>query len=158
MGKGAIVYFSMGGNTEFVAGLIQRITGFDLINIKPMKELRYKGFLKVFIGGKMALFGETPEIKDLEKDINGYDTIIIGTPVWAGRPNPYVNTFVSKYDLKGKKVALFACCAGDPNKTFDILKGKIKGNVTSTIFFKEALKNKNLGIEEKIKEWVKSII
>lgn len=155
MGKCIIVYFSLDGNTEFVAGLIHKITGFDLIKIIPIKEFKYKGFLKFFMGGKMSVFGETPEIQDFEKDIKSYDTIIIGTPVWAGRPNPYINTFVSNYDLKGKKVAIFACCAGYPNKTFDILKEKIKGDVLSTIFFRNALKNKNSGIEEKIREWIR---
>lgn len=155
MGKGAIVYFSLDGNTEYVANVIRQKTGFDIIKIKPKKEFKYKGFLKVFIGGKMALFGEKPEIEEMPNGLKEYNTIILGTPVWAGRPTPYVNSFVSKYDLEGKKIALFACFAGDENKTFKILKEKLKGEVISTIGFKGALKNKGSVIENKIEEWLK---
>lgn len=37
-----------------------------------------------------------------------FDTLVIGTPTWAGNPSPYIGTFFNKTkNIKGKKAAVF---------------------------------------------------
>ena len=33
--------------------------------------------------------------------------MVVGTPIWAGRPTPAITTYLKKNDLAGKKVAAF---------------------------------------------------
>jgi flavodoxin len=47
-------------------------------------------------------------IKNTDFDMQQYDSIIVGTPTWAGKPSPFVLSFIKKAEnIKGKKVAVF---------------------------------------------------
>ena len=54
--KTAIVYYSMSGNTEYVANCIKERVGADLIKIVPTKEYPSKGAMKFIWGGVMKMF------------------------------------------------------------------------------------------------------
>ena len=112
--KKAIVYYSMTGNTDYVAKYIAERVEADLIRIEPKKEYPNKGFKKFLWGGKSALMKETPELEKYEFDANQYDCIIFGTPVWASQFTPPIRTFVkeNKEQLKNKKIAVFTCYSG----------------------------------------------
>ena len=114
--KTAIVYYSMGGNTAFVAQSIAQELGADadLIEIKPVKSYPDKGFKKFFWGGKSAVMAEKPDLMPYSFDAEKYDGVVIGFPVWASRIAPPIRTFVenNKAGLAGKSVSAFACQAG----------------------------------------------
>lgn len=59
-----------------------------------------------------------PEIKDININLDNYDEIILGTPVWWYRPAPAIRSFLTKYDLSGKTVIPFATNSGWLGKTF----------------------------------------
>lgn len=59
-----------------------------------------------------------PEIKDININLDNYDEIILGTPVWCYRPSPAIRSFLTKYDLSGKTVIPFATNSGWLGKTF----------------------------------------
>ena len=59
-----------------------------------------------------------PEIKDININLNDYDEIILGTPVWWYRPVPAIRTFLTQNDLSGKIIKPFATNAGWLGKTF----------------------------------------
>lgn len=63
-----------------------------------------------------------PEIQDLEIDLNKYDEIILGTPVWWYRPVPAIRTFLTQNDLSGKVVKPYATNAGWLGRTFKEIK------------------------------------
>ena len=113
--KIAIVYYSMLGNSEIVAGKIAERLGADIIRIEPDKAYPDKGAKKFLWGGKSAMMGEMPRLKPYEFDVDKYDVIILGFPVWASRPAPPIRTFVEEFKgrLKGKKLAAFACQSGN---------------------------------------------
>ena len=110
----AIVYYSMSGNTEYVAKHIAERLGADLIKIEPKKDYPDKGFIKFFWGGKCAVMGEKPKLEEYEFDASKYDLVIFGSPVWASRFSPPIRSFVNenKEKLIGKNIAAFACYAG----------------------------------------------
>ena len=55
-----------------------------------------------------------------------YGLIVIGFPVWAGNIAPPIRTFVKENDLKGKRIAAFACQSGaGAEKAFGKLKAAI---------------------------------
>ena len=107
-----IVYYSLEGNTEYAANIIASKLGADTLRIEPEKAYPDSGFRKFFWGGKSAVMAETPQLKPYAFDAAGYDRVILGFPVWAGNVTPPIRTFVRDNDLKGKRVAAFACQSG----------------------------------------------
>ena len=107
-----IVYYSLNGNTDYAAGLLQEKLGADVLRLEPVKAFPDKGFKKFIYGGKSALMAETPELVPYTFDTEKYDCVIIGFPVWAANVAPPIRTFVKENDLRGKKVAAFACQGG----------------------------------------------
>ena len=112
--KCAIVYYSMSGNTEYVANIISNKINGELIKIIPKKEYPNKGIIKFIWGGKSAIMGETPELEKYDFNADKYNCIIFGTPVWASSFTPPIRTFIkeNKDKLKNKKIAVFTCYSG----------------------------------------------
>ena len=126
--KSLVVYYSMSGNCEMVAGKIKELAGADVLRIDPEKAFPNSGFKKFFWGGKSAVMGDTPALKPYDFDASLYDIVIIGFPVWASRMAPPLKTFVADNleALKGKKVASFACQGGSgAEKAFSQLCGML---------------------------------
>lgn len=112
--KTAIVYYSLNGNTEYVASEIAAKLGADVIRLVPKKAFPDSGFKKFLWGGKSAVMKEKPELEPYEFDAEKYDRVIFGTPVWASRFTPPIRTFVADNAdaLKGKRFAAFVCFSG----------------------------------------------
>lgn len=113
----AIVYYSMSGNTAYaaekIADGIKALGEADIIRIEPKKAYPDKGAKKFFWGGKSAVMGESPALQPYEFNIEKYDRIIFGTPVWAGTFAPPLRTFINENpDVKDKKIAVFTCFSG----------------------------------------------
>ena len=121
-----IVYYSLGGNTEYAANIIASKLGADTLRIEPEKAYPDSGFRKFFWGGKSAVMAETPKLKPYVFDSADWDRIIIGFPVWAGNVTPPIRTFIKENDLRGKSVAAFACQSGaGAEKAFAKLKAAL---------------------------------
>ena len=113
--KDLIVYFSLEGNTEYVAKRISERNGADLLKLIPKKAYHDKGLAKFVWGGKSALMAEKPELEETDVDLSLYDRIIFGFPVWASSFAPTLRTFINDHaeELKGKKIAAYACQSGN---------------------------------------------
>lgn len=53
-----------------------------------------------------------PEIADSNLDMESYNEIILGFPIWWYVAPTIINTFLEKYDLTGRKIVLFATSGG----------------------------------------------
>lgn len=123
--KTAIIYYSMSGNTEYVAEKIAKQIGADIIKIEPEKAYPDSGAKKFIWGGKSAVMGDMPKLKPYEFKADEYDRIVFGFPVWASTFTPPIRTFIdeNREALKGKKLAAFTCLAGSGGeKALDKLK------------------------------------
>ena len=110
--KSIIVYYSLEGNTAYAADKIATEIGADTLRIKPVKTYPSSGFRKFLWGGKSAVMAETPELQPYVFNADAYDRIIFGFPVWASNVTPPIRTFVKENELKGKRIAAFACQSG----------------------------------------------
>jgi flavodoxin len=127
--KAVIIYYSLEGNTDYVANLMAQNLNADTIKLQPSKEIPKEGFKKFLWGGKSVVFGEKPELLNGNIDIDKYDTIILGTPIWAGSYTPPINTFLHDNRFSEKEIYLFAChLGGGAEKCFAKLKERLKGN------------------------------
>ena len=96
------------------------------VRLVPVKAYPDSGFKKFFWGGKSSVMAETPELEPYEFDADQYERIIFGFPVWAGNVTPPLRTFVRDHNLKGKRIAAFACQSGaGAEKAFAKLKSAL---------------------------------
>lgn len=121
-GKVLIVFFSHAGenyavgnvkvgNTKLVADEIQRVTGGDEFEIVAEKnyDMPYDELTKL---AKEELDrNEKPAFKG-SIDIDKYETVFIGGPVWWGTYPQVMFTFFDKYDLNGKTIIPFTTHEG----------------------------------------------
>lgn len=156
--KTVVVYYSFEGNTKLIADTIADTINADVLSLEPIKEIKTKGFMKYLWGGKQIFMKEEPQIKPLEKDVNDYDFVFIGTPVWACSYAPAVATFFESVKFKDKRVALFCCHQGGKGKVFDKMKEKLaSNNIVSQMDFLQPLDNKESSIE-KAKQWAQEVV
>jgi flavodoxin len=134
MEKKLIVYYSYTNNTKKIAEQIQKATGADICEIETVKP--YTGdYNSVVDQGKQEVdCGFKPIIKSLPVNLEDYDTIIIGTPVWWYTYAPAVATFLSEYDLSVKTIIPFVTNGGWIGHTLkDIEKSCKNATVTNAI-------------------------
>ena len=157
MEKCILVYYSFEGNTHFVAEEIASRIGCDILRIEPLNEAKSHGVMKFVWGGRQAVMKKTPELKKYEFNPSDYDTIIIGTPVWAWNYSPPIRTFFQENHIVGKKVAVFCCHDGGPGKTLEKMKEELSGNVVlAQADLRSPLKNREKTIEG-IEEFIRGI-
>lgn len=102
---------------------------------------------------------EKPALLPFGKDPKKYDTIFIGTPVWAFTYSAPLNTFFHETKLKGKKIALFICHGGGKKDTLSDMRKALSGNeIIGEIDFFEPLKNNKEASAKKAEQWVKKIL
>ncbi|HHV71097.1 MAG TPA: flavodoxin [Clostridia bacterium] len=156
--KKLVVYYSLEGNTKFIAEVIADKIGAELLELKPQTEINSRGFLKYFVGGRQSLFKQSPKLESLTKNPQDYDLLFIGTPVWAWNYAPPLRSFFSSVKLSGKKIALFCCCQGQKGKTFAEMRKALAGNeILGEKEFFNPLNNRNEN-KKTAEEWAKQII
>ncbi|MDD4202446.1 MAG: flavodoxin [Candidatus Omnitrophica bacterium] len=157
--KKIVIFYSLDGNTRFIAENIAKTIDADLLELKLKKEINSKGFMKYFWAGKSVMTKANPELLPIDKNVQEYDLLVIGTPVWAFTYAPALNTFFEQNTIKNKKVALFCCHGGQKGPVFKKMKEALIGNeILSEIDFQEPLKNDHVKNIEKAEHWAENII
>lgn len=109
-----IVYYSMSGNTAYVAQKMSEEIPADLVELVPKKAYPSTGIRKFIWGGKSAMMGDAPALMPYSIDLAAYDRVVFGTPVWASSFAPPLRSFIAAHakELEDKRIAAFACSAG----------------------------------------------
>lgn len=142
MNKKLVIYYSLTGNTRFIAEIIGSEINADLLELKPVKEIKIRGLVTFISGGRQVMMKEKPKLLPLSKNPNDYDVIFIGTPVWAWNFSPPIRSFFGQIKLQNKRVGLFCCHGGQVGKTLTNMQKALDGNeILGTIDFFEPLKN-----------------
>ena len=92
------------GNSQVIGQMIQNAAGGDMISINTKK--RYPSSYSATISAADAemKMQELPELVDMPKNLDGYDTVFLVFPLWMYTiPRP-VETFLSSYDFSQKTV------------------------------------------------------
>lgn len=157
--KSIIVYYSLDGNVKLLSETISSEVGADLLPLKLKKEIKSDSFMKYFWGGKQVVMKEIPELEPVDFNPENYDLIILGTPVWAANYTPALRSFLEKFDLSGKKIALFCSHEGGSGLTITNLKNKLRtSQIISTTDFLAPLKKGKEAALEKARSWSKTLI
>ena len=103
--KNLIVFYSRSNITKKLAeDIAERING-DIEEIIP--KVNYQGKIGYARGGKDALKEKIIELEDVKYEVEEYDTVYIGGPVWAGKAANPVISYLKQNEGKFKNVKFF---------------------------------------------------
>lgn len=159
--KRIIIYFSYTGTTKLIAEQICEKLKCDIIEIKT--KIPYSSNYKEVVYDKNNNEYSTylPEIIPLSINLDDYDEIILGSPVWWYRPAPAVRRFLKEYDLSNKTIIPFITSNGWFGMTIETLKklcpnSKIK-NICFMTFDGHGDERKLKSYKSTVKEWFSEI-
>lgn len=120
-GKVLVAYFSHSGNTKGIAEDIQKKTGADIFEITTVNK--YSSDYNTVLDEAKAEQNDNarPELSSKVENMEQYQTVITGFPIWWGDMPMALYSFLDEYDLSGKTVLPFCThggsglCATDKN-------------------------------------------
>lgn len=156
--KFLVAYFSATGTTAGVAKNLAEAADADLYEIRPKTSYtsadldwnnpKSRSSIEMRDNPKFR-----PPIEGALPDVSGYDTVLIGFPIWWYVAPTIINTFLEGCDLSGKRVAVFATSGGSGmGRTLDELKPSAPGAVW--------LSSKRFGNRESVsslKAWIEGL-
>ncbi len=111
MSKTLVVFYSYSGNTKLVAEKISDKLNCDLLEIKP--EIPFSSDYQIVVDEwQNNSIKRDVKIKNINVNLDLYDKIVIGTPIWWYTISPVITSFMKKYDLKNKTIYPFYTSAG----------------------------------------------
>jgi menaquinone-dependent protoporphyrinogen IX oxidase len=134
--RSLVVYYSLTGKTKLVAQAIAEALSATLVEIMETKP-RKLGPLIYLVGGFSAMTNRRSKITPLDVDLKQYERIFVGSPIWASRPVPAVNSFVYQTDFEGRSVIPFFSMGGNTaEKALANITAKVarrQGNVAGSL-------------------------
>ena len=157
MSRKLVAYFSASGVTAKVAEKLSEAIGADLYAIEP--EVPYTKADLDWMDKKsrstieMNNPASRPAIAGKRDNMNDYDTVFVGFPIWWYVAPTIINTFLEKYDFTGKKIVLFATSGGSGfgNTVSELKPSAPDAKILEGKVFHKAAK-------QEIAEWVRSIL
>lgn len=116
MNKILVSFFSASGVTKRVAEIVANDIGADLFEIEPVEKYTDKDLdwnnKQSRSSIEMQIKSSRPQIKENLINLNNYDTILIGFPIWWGVAPRIINTFIEGMDFSDKILIPFCTSGG----------------------------------------------
>lgn len=151
-----VVYFSATGNTKALAERIAAASDSDIFEIVPEEpytsdDLNYNSDCRANKEQNDA--SARPAISNEVKNIESYNTVFIGYPIWWGTMPKIINTFLDTYDLSGKTILPF-CTSGGSGISSSV--SAIK-NACPNADVKDGFRGTSSTNTDDIKNWLNSV-
>jgi len=78
-----VVYYSRSGSTRTVAKALAHGVGGTLRELVDANDRK-----NLFAAAMAALFGRPARLVDPNFDVSAWDTVVVMTPIWVGKPTP----------------------------------------------------------------------
>lgn len=108
--KTLVVYFSCTGTTKLIAEYVTELLGADIYEIIP-EDPYTEADLAYYTNGRADQEQDDPDVRPAisgsVENIEDYDTIILGYPIWHGQAPRIISTFLESYDFSGKAIIPF---------------------------------------------------
>jgi flavodoxin len=150
------------GYTEVVAKMIQEMTGCDLFKIEVVNPYPKNYYLTAIVTRKEQKNNARPELTAHVENMDAYDVVILGYPIWWGTFPMAVSTFLEEYDFSRKTILPF--CTHGGSLPFRTHEGNKMGRTESDI--KKLCSNVNVlsglpikgsdvqGAEKAVSQWL----
>lgn len=129
MSNSLICYFSASGKTKEVANKIKEAIDGDIFEIEPKNKYTDEDLDWTNKQSRSSLEmndkSSRPEINKRINNLDLYQNIIIGFPIWWYTAPTIINTFIEENDLSNKNIYVFVTSGGSNEvKSFNDLKEK----------------------------------
>ncbi|WP_424245838.1 flavodoxin [Elusimicrobium posterum] len=124
-GRVLVVYYSLSGNTRDIAQNIKAKTNADIYEIKTVPPMVSGRQMYMDVRNQLKT-GKYPEIEKDIPNMENYDLIFVGAPVWWYTAATPVLSFLETVDFKGKKVVPFSTQGSNYGKFFEDFNAKAK--------------------------------
>ena len=153
-----VAYFSQTGNTEMMAEEIQSQIGGDLFKIETVEEYPSSYTELTQVAQTEIENGERPELKQAVENMEDYDIIFIGYPIWWHTTPAAVNSFLESYDLSGKTVVPFCTSGGsDIEETMEAVRNSCpNSNIAEGMTISGSSSSTDAG-KEQIRTWLEAL-
>ena len=157
MSKKLVVYFSVNGDTREVALKLANVVNADVHEIMPqipytnddLNWMNKKSRTSVEMSDKSS----RPAIENKVENMEQYDTIYIGFPIWWYVAPTIINTFLESYNMEGKTIIPFATSGGSGmGNTNKELQNSCKGAI-----LKEGQVFSRKVSEDELREWISNV-
>ena len=157
MKKTLFAYFSASGVTAGVAANLARAAEADLYEIKPAvlytrADLNWND-KQARSTVEMHDKSFRPSLADKEANIQKYDVVYVGFPIWWYVAPTIINTFLESYDFSGKTIVLFATSGGSG---FGNTVNELEGSCPGAKFVEGRVLSSGLS-ESDLKKWIDSL-
>ena len=158
MTKTLVAYFSATGTTAQAAKLLAKAAGADIYEIRPAVPYTKADLNWMDDKSRSSLEmrdpSSRPAIAGRAENMDAYDRIFLGFPIWWYVAPALINSFLESYDFSGKTIILFATSGGSGfGKTVEGLKNSV--SPTARII-KGRLLNGRLS-ESELRAWVQAL-
>ena len=132
MSRKLVAYFSATGVTAKVAETLAEAIGADIYEIEPASPYSKADLdwtnQKSRSSIEMSDPASRPVITGKRDNMEDYDTVFVGFPIWWYVAPHIINTFLESYDMTGKTIIPFATSGGSGmGKTNESLTPSCKG-------------------------------
>lgn len=100
------------GSVEFMANTIQETTGGDLFEIKTVQDYPTLHEPLVDLADEELANDARPELSTHIDNLDEYDTVFVGYPIWWGDMPMPLYSFFDEYDFSGKTIIPFSSHGG----------------------------------------------
>lgn len=100
------------GNTQYMAYVIQEATGADIFRIEPRTPYPTNHSTLVDLAAEEQEQNARPAIKERVTNMDDYDVVFIGYPIWWSDMPQILYTFFDTYDFSGKTIIPFSTHGG----------------------------------------------
>jgi flavodoxin len=107
-----VAFFTRTGNTAVIARQIQRALDADLFEIRPTVAYPEDYEETVAQATSERESGFEPPLAALAPNVERYETVFLGFPVWGMSAPSVIRSFLSKHDLSGKTLVPFITHGG----------------------------------------------
>lgn len=116
MKKALVAYFSCTGRTKHAAETLAKAIGADVYEIVPQRPYTDADLNWMDKNSRSTLemkdVSSRPAIEGREENMDSYQTVFVGFPIWWYVAPRIVNTFLESYDFSGKTIVPFATSGG----------------------------------------------
>lgn len=152
-----IVYYSRTETTKKVAQYLSESLKCEVEEITDQSGKYKPGIIGFFYAGRNSVLNEETEISGQKSDPSSYDLVIIGTPVWAGRPSVPIRVYLNKNRNNFKKIAFFCTMGGSSSSKVFSLMEEIAAQTPTACLELRTKEVKNGMFKEKADAFIKGI-
>ena len=101
--KSIIIYYSRTGRTKLIAQTLAKEKNMNIVEIKD--KTNRSGAIGFIKGTLDSMINNSTTIEPVTIDLDKYDTVYIGTPVWASKITPAIKQILDNINLENKNGA-----------------------------------------------------